>query len=101
MEFWWKYIWTIGKTTGKKDKENNFHLPIDSDKTYYGSLCILKKNGSISLDEWNIFYMSFTYGKDEEPDESVDTSESIEYQKCIEKNEVELELTYEEYEEEP
>lgn len=88
-----------GKTTGKKDKENNFHLPIDSDKTYYGSLCILKKNGSISLDEWNIFYMSFTYGKDE-ADESVDTTESIEYQKCIE-NEVELQLTYEEYEEEP
>jgi hypothetical protein len=102
----WKFDENVyelyGKTSGKKDKENNFHLPIDSDKTYFGSLCIVKKNGSISLDEWNIFYMSFTYeSKYEEPDESVDTNESVEYQKCIEKNEVELELTYEEYEEEP
>lgn len=102
----WKFDENVyelyGKTIGKKDKENNFHLPIDSDKTYYGTLCIVKKNGSISLDEWNIFYMSFTYeSKDEELDESVDTTESIEYQKYIEKNEVDLELTYEDYEEEP
>lgn len=101
----WKFDENVyelyGKTSGKKDKENNFHLPIDSDKTYFGSLCIVKKNGSISLDEWNIFYMSFTYESKDEPDESVDTNESVEYQNCIEKNEVELELTYEEYEEEP
>jgi len=100
----WKFDENIyelyGKTIGKKDKENSFHLPIDSDKTYYGILCVVKKNGSISLDEWNIFYMSFTYESKEEPDES-DTIESDEYQMSIEKNEVELELTYEEYEEEP
>ena len=97
----WKFDENVyelyGKTSGKKDKENNFHLPIDSDKTYYGSLCIIKKNGSISLDEWNIFYMSFTYESQDESDITED------YESNVSKlNEPirELELTYEEYEEE-
>lgn len=98
----WKFDENVyelyGKTTGKKDKENNFHLPIDSDKTYYGSLCIVKKNGSISLDEWNIFYMSFTYESQDESDINEEPYES----NVSESNEPmrELELTYEEYEEE-
>ena len=99
----WKFDENVyelyGKTTGKKDKENNFHLPIDSDKTYYGSLCIVKKNGSISLDEWNIFYMSFTYESQDESDVNEEAYESN-VSKTIEPIR-ELELTYEEYEEEP
>jgi hypothetical protein len=51
-----------GKKTGKKDKENIYKLPKHTCNTekYYGSLCIVKKNSSITLDEWNIFYMSFS-----------------------------------------
>jgi hypothetical protein len=54
-----------GKKNGKKEKENNFVIPQKSITTntkekYYGTLCIIKNNGSITLDEWNIFYMSFT-----------------------------------------
>ena len=43
--------------------------------------------------------MSFTYKSKEEPDD-LDIIESNEHE-TIEKNEVDLELTYEEYEEEP
>lgn len=98
----WKFDENVyelyGKTTGKKDKENNFHLPINTDKTYYGTLCILKKNGSISLDEWNIFYMSFTY----ESKDEVETNEDYESNESNPNEPIrELELTYEEYEEEP
>ncbi len=120
----WKFDENIyqlyGKKTGKKDKENHFKFPIDSYK-YYGSLCIVKKNGSISLDEWNIFYMSFTY-KDEnkhsddlsecnesEELESIDSNNSYKFKNMhnVIEDEVEnydnhnkIELTYEEYEEE-
>jgi len=103
-----------GKKIGKKDKENHFKLPIDSYK-YYGSLCVVKKNGSISLDEWNMFYMSFTY-KDNLPQQTDDTSEcneseeldsidsnnSYKFKNIIqdEMNHNKVELTYEEYEEE-
>ena len=103
-----------GKKIGKKDKENHFKLPIDSYK-YYGSLCVVKKNGSISLDEWNMFYMSFTY-KDNPPQQMDDTSEcneseeldsidsnnSYKFKNIIqdEMNHNKVELTYEEYEEE-
>jgi len=48
-----------GKKCGKKDKLNSFPLPLNETK-YYGSLCVLKKGGSITLNEWNMFYMSFT-----------------------------------------
>ncbi len=115
-----------GKKSGKKDKENNFKFPHIND-TFYGSLCVVKKNGSLSLDEWNMFYMSFTESKEytndieseresereSESNESID-SHSLSYHKSKfaklhDMNEVdevnsemnrEIELTYEDYEEE-
>ena len=84
-----------GKKIGKNDKENSYKFPTITE-TYYGALCIVKNNGSITLDEWNIFYMSF-----------VSTSESNETD-CEESDEdfhpqykYDDELNYEEYEEEP
>ena len=83
-----------GKKIGKHDKENSYKFP-NVTETFYGVLCIVKYNGSITLDEWNIFYMSF-----------VSTSESNETD-CEESDIEELpykyddELNYEEYEEEP
>lgn len=83
-----------GKKIGKNDKENSYKFPNISEP-YYGVLCIVKNNGSITLDEWNIFYMSF-----------VSTSESNETD-CEESDEdfhpqykYDDELNYEEYEEE-
>lgn len=105
-----------GKKIGKKDKENHFKLPIDSYK-YYGSLCVVKKNGSISLDEWNMFYMSFTYDENKHDDisecneyeseelDSIDSNNSCKFKNVIHDIEIDnhnkIELTYEEYEEEP
>ena len=91
-----------GKTTGKSDKENKYKFPNEKEK-YYGTLCIIKKNGSITLDEWNIFYMSFTSKVHEkirvihnDIDEDMnDINESNTIYKYIDD-----ELTYEEYEEE-
>ena len=84
-----------GKKNGKNDKENSYKFPTITE-TYYGVLCIVKNSGSITLDEWNIFYMSF-----------VSTSESNETD-CEESDEdsrppykYDDELNYEEYEEEP
>lgn len=117
-----------GKTCGKSDKENKYKFPIkenqenhknkESDKIdkidkinkiekYYGNLCIIKKNGSITTDEWNIFYMSFIsklnetnkqsgqdmLGLDDENDQNDEPN--LIYNKYIDD-----ELTYEEYEEE-
>lgn len=91
-----------GKNSGKSDKENKYKFPNDKEK-YYGTLCVIKQNGSITLDEWNIFYMSFTTknernvnmsninDNDDNMVESVDSS-YINY--------IEDELTYEEYEKE-
>jgi len=51
----WDVYELYGKKSGKKDKQNNYFLP---NEIYYGTLCIIKKNGSVSLDEWNIFHIS-------------------------------------------
>jgi len=114
-----------GKKTGKKDKENIYKLPkhtCNSEK-YYGTLCVVKNNSSITLDEWNIFYMSFssyehvsnklnkseTFELDSDADSNIDSAidsaidsdndnSNIEFvEKTYDKD---LELTYEEYEEE-
>ena len=112
-----------GKKSGKKDKENHFKLPINDSYKYYGSLCAVKKNGSISLDEWNMFYMSFTYNaenkqqddtsecNDYESEEldSIDSNNSCKFKNVLNNlvhdieiidNHNKIELTYEEYEEE-
>jgi hypothetical protein len=85
-----------GKKIGKNDKENSYKFPTVSEK-YYGMLCIVKSNGSITIDEWNIFHMSFTSPNceiDAEYDETETESESIEPYRYDD------ELNYEEYEEE-
>ena len=110
-----------GKRSGKSDKENKYKFPIeierekekekdkDKDKLdkYYGTLCVIKKNGSITLDEWNIFYMSITtkdfnnvdvdndndtLNHDDNDNDAIDVSNHTKY--------LDDELTYEEYEEE-
>ena len=95
-----------GKKNGKSDKENKYKFPNEKEK-YYGTLCIIKKNGSITIDEWNIFYMSFTTKDDNEPilDDDEDSSNCHEFNKDDhnETNHIKYlddELTYEEYEEE-
>jgi hypothetical protein len=104
-----------GKKNGKADKENKYKFPqsesenfedsLDSNK-YYGSLCIVKQNGSISLDEWNIFCMSSltdTKSIDSELESDVDANSDIEIRQEIMydvKSYIEEELTYEEYEDE-
>jgi hypothetical protein len=94
-----------GKKIGKSDKENKYNFPNEKDKLdkldkYYGTLCIIKKDGSITIDEWNIFYMSFTTkDKYREIINDEDDVEDIDETKYINKY-VDDELTYEEYEEE-
>ena len=104
-----------GKKTGKKDKENNYVFPkfdtsskITQDQpTFYGSLCIVKKNSSITLDEWNIFYMSFTtepksasISDSESKYSEIDADENSDAVEDVEsfKNIHDEELNYEEYE---
>jgi hypothetical protein len=99
-----------GKTSGKSDKENKYKFPNEKEKSdkcekYYGTLCIIKKNGSITLDEWNIFYMSFTTKIEKnravlndyetDSDTNIDIIDEIIIPKYSDE-----ELTYEEYEEE-
>uniref|UniRef100_A0A6C0D2J9 Uncharacterized protein n=1 Tax=viral metagenome TaxID=1070528 RepID=A0A6C0D2J9_9ZZZZ len=52
----WDTYELYGKRTGKKDKENQYKF--STNDKYYGTLCIIKKNDSISLDEWKLFYIS-------------------------------------------
>ena len=108
-----------GKKSGKKDKENNYVFPkydkIDSQymeidtktdkEKYYGTLCVVKQNSSITLDEWNIFYMSFTTEKNcssmsdsESRYSEVDDDRELELDTKFVKQKHDEELTYEEYE---
>ena len=92
-----------GKKIGKQDKENSFKLPkIELKEKYYGVLCIIKKNGSITLDEWNMLYMSFTNknekGLDDISSETTYSETDIDEPTVI--FNMEDELNYEEYEEE-
>ena len=116
-----------GKKNGKSDKENKYKFPIERDRDkdrdidnnkhkmdkYYGTLCIIKKNGSITIDEWNIFYMSFTtkydkdytYNKHDTHDTTYTTDSDTNTNVDDENNDNHIkylddELTYEEYEEE-
>jgi hypothetical protein len=101
-----------GKKTGKSDNENKYKFPINekektekTEKTekYYGNLCIIKKNGSITLDEWNIFYMSFT-SKVNEKNRVMNDNDMNDFDEITtiynDKKYIDDELTYEEYEEE-
>ena len=49
-----------GKRTGKF--ENTYELP-EVTETFYGALCVVKQDGHISVDEWNMF--SQDYHEDE------------------------------------
>jgi hypothetical protein len=52
----WDTYELYGKRTGKKDKENKYIF--STNEKYYGTLCIIKKNNSITIDEWKLFYIS-------------------------------------------
>lgn len=86
-----------GKKIGKQDKENIYKFPNVTD-TYYGVLSIVKQNGSISLDEWNIFHMSFVSNSNSLKDHECTDSEDIEDE--LPHYKYDDELKYEEYEEE-
>ena len=103
----WDVYELYGKKIGKKDKQNNYFFP---NEIYYGTICIVKKNESITLDEWNIFYISTLSLKQlenlNELDTHDDNSEKTEsYLETESENDTILErhddeLKYEEYEEE-
>ena len=40
-----------GKRSGKCGTENKYEFP--DAETYYGNVCIVKKNGSLTIEEWN------------------------------------------------
>jgi hypothetical protein len=52
----WDTYELYGKKNGKKDKENQYSF--HTNDKYYGTLCIIKKNDSITLDEWKLFHIS-------------------------------------------
>ena len=104
----WDVYELYGKKTGKKDKQNNYFFP--TNEIYYGTLCIIKKNESLTLDEWNIFYISTlkqlenTNDLDTHDDNSENT-ESHSHLETASEDDIILErrddeLKYEEYEEE-
>ena len=97
----WEFDKNIYELYGKRNGkiENNYIFPKDprDKKKYYGKLCITKTNGSISMDEWNIFYMSFTNDDINENENDFDSDNSTNSEICF--NHMD-ELNYEEYEEE-
>ena len=84
-----------GKKKGKKDNENIQF----TNEVYYGSLCVMNKNGSITLDEWNILYMTITSEKKNDDTDSITNSEINTEEYTILDSKID-ELNYEEYEEE-
>jgi hypothetical protein len=108
----WDTYELYGKKTGKKDKENQYSFPTN-DK-YYGTLCIIKKNDSITIDDWKLFYISKmedsnvelttadsdTYEIESNTETDVDVESISEQEPYLGKHPDE-ELKYEEYEEEP
>lgn len=79
-----------GKKTGTHNNENKYMSPIN--EVYYGKLCIVVQDGSITIDEWTVFYNTF------ENNRNTDKT----YTKHIEKEycdiPIDKELTYEPYE---
>ena len=56
-----------GKKSGRANSENKYEFPPPIDKNlYFGSLCIIKREGSeisdLSIEEWNIVYESLFGG---------------------------------------
>ena len=45
-----------GKTKGKADNENKYMFP-NLNKEIYGKACVVKKNGDLTLQEWNDFFV--------------------------------------------
>lgn len=100
----WDEYELYGKKIGKKDKQNNYFFP--TNENYYGTLCIIKNNESITLDEWNIFYISTLKQLENKNETDIcdDNSENTESHLDTENNTIlerrDDELKYEEYEEE-
>ena len=82
-----------GKKTGKQNNENKYLLP-NINRTFYGNLCIIKKDGSLTIDEWNLFYNMYNIPENESCIEETSDDE-LNYSVVSD-----IELTYEEYEEE-
>ena len=106
----WDTYELYGKRTGKKDKENKYRF--STNDKYYGTLCIIKKNDSITIDEWKLFYISKmkdsivetatdsdTYEIESNTETETDADvESIDHSHL--RKHMDEELKYEEYEEE-
>lgn len=61
-----------GKRTGKF--ENTYELP-EVTETFYGALCVVKQDGHISMDEWNMFAQDYHEKYDETESISVYSEE--------------------------
>jgi len=93
----WNDVYELyGKKTGKPISQNKYELYLNTD--FYGNLCIIKKDGSLSLNEWNIFYGTNEKNENENENDFITETDSEGSE------EIELfndnELTYDEYEEE-
>ena len=111
----WDTYELYGKRTGKKDKENKYRF--STNDKYYGTLCIIKKNDSITIDEWKLFYISkmkdsivetettatdsdtYEMESNTETETETDADADVESQSHLRKH-MDEELKYEEYEEE-
>ena len=111
----WDTYELYGKRTGKKDKENKYRF--STNDKYYGTLCIIKKNDSITIDEWKLFYISkmkdsivetettatdsdtYEMESNTETETEADADADVESQSHLRKH-MDEELKYEEYEEE-
>jgi len=92
-----------GKKIGKKNNQNYYNLP-NITIPLYGNLCIIKKDGLLTLDEWNSFYIQHinlnlnlknqiqTQPQNQTYDDDSSSNDD--------ENDSDIELTYEEYEEE-
>jgi hypothetical protein len=92
-----------GKKIGKKNNQNNYNLPNIS-IPLYGNLCIIKKDGLITLDIWNSFYMQHINVnlKNTYQNNDINDINYINYINDLNdiSDESDIELTYEDYEEE-
>ena len=90
------YTWTNednsyelwGKTKGKAGQENKYELPHPHENSlFFGTLCLLNKDGDLSLSEWVEWYnkkMGGDYGMDDDDEtrsEDTETYSDSEYTK--------------------
>ena len=91
----WDTYELYGKKIGKKDKENKYSF--NTNDKYYGTLCIIKKNDSITLDEWKLFYISKMKDSIVEPTTDSDTYEIESNTETEPENDADAEVTIHDY----